>query len=349
MINLECEIRQQPDVLRGIYDKNISTVRDIVSQVKARGIDSIYFAARGTSDHACVYAQYLFAIIGGIPCMLGTPSVITEYGASLNYGRMLVVGVSQSGRAADVLAVLEDAKKGGAVTVAVTNNDESPLALAAQHHLFCACGDETSIAATKTFTAEMYLLAMLCAEWTGKTELTSRLYMIPEKLDELLSSCFATIEEAAEKYKDISGAIVLGRGMAYPIALEGALKILETNKLSMKGYPLADFYHGPVAQVKSDDLVIVISFKGAAENDSRDMMKKLDGIGARILLITDDPTRSNSEASQLDILLLPSTGSEFTAPFTAAVAMQLLACKMAEVRGIDPDVSGVIKKITITR
>lgn len=195
----------------------------------------------------------------------------------------------------------------------------------------------------------MYLLAMLCAEWTGKHELIELLSLVPEKIDTLLDTLAPEIAELAEKNKNISGAIVLGRGMAYPIALEGALKILETNKLPIKGYPLADFYHGPVAQVKSDDLVIVISFKGVTEKDSRDMLKKLAGIGARVLLITDDASRGADEISNMELLRLPSTGSELTAPFTAAVSMQLLACKMAEARGIDPDVAGVINKITITK
>ena len=110
MINLEKEIREQPEALARVLDINLDTIREIVAKAKAAGVKSIYFAARGTSDHACVYAQYLFGILAGVPCTLGTPSVFTKYGAHIDLSGMLVVGVSQSGKAEDVLAVLESAK-----------------------------------------------------------------------------------------------------------------------------------------------------------------------------------------------------------------------------------------------
>ena len=140
MINLEKEIREQPEALSKVLDINLPVIREVVVKAKAAGVKNIYFAARGTSDHACVYAQYLFGIFAGIPCTLGTPSVFTKYGAHVDLSGNLVVGVSQSGKAEDVLAVLESAKKDGAITVAVTNNTDSPMALTADYHLFCGCG-----------------------------------------------------------------------------------------------------------------------------------------------------------------------------------------------------------------
>ena len=148
MINLEKEIREQPAALAKVVDLNLPVIRQIVEKAKAAGVKNIYFAARGTSDHACVYAQYLFGIFAGIPCALGTPSVFTKYGAHVDLSDNLVIGVSQSGKAEDVLAVLESAKKDGAITVALTNNEDSPMAKCAEFHLFCGCGHEASIAAT---------------------------------------------------------------------------------------------------------------------------------------------------------------------------------------------------------
>ena len=347
MINLEKEIREQPEVLANVVKNNETVLDTIVASAKKAGVSSIYFAARGTSDHVCIYAQYIFGILAGIPCALGTPSVVTKYGAKMNYKNTLVVGVSQSGKAEDVIAVVEQAKADGALTVALTNNVKSPLASAADFHLFCGAGPEVSIAATKTFTSQMMLLGALAAKWAGNDEFLANLTnTVPAKVGELLDKTTPVIEKIAAKYQNIPGAIVLGRGIAYPIALEGALKMLETNKLSMKGYALSDFHHGPIAQVKPRDLVIVLSAKGAVEDDTNEMIEKLANIGADILVITDD---ASNIPSYCGVIETPSTGCELTSTFMLVLVMQLLACKLTIVRGIDPDVAGVINKVTITK
>ena len=346
MINLEKEIREQPAALAGVCDLNIEVIDKIVAEAKASGVNSIYFAARGTSDHACIYAQYLFGILAGIPCALGTPSVFTKYGAKISFKNTLVVGVSQSGKAEDVLAVLESAKADGNITVALTNNTDSPMAKAAKYHLFCGCGHEESIAATKTFTTQMMALALLAARWAENDAFVEELNGVSAKVAEFLDTKTDEIQALAETYQNIPGAVVLGRGISYPIALEGALKMLETNKLKMKGYPTSDFHHGPVAQVKKGDLVIVISPDGATEKDSADIIAKLLNVEADVLVVTND---EKCILPGTHGIVLPATASELTSPFISVLVFQLLACKMTIVRGIDPDKAGVINKITITK
>lgn len=346
MINLETEIREQPRTIPNAIDLNLETIREIVKKAKDKGVKYIYFAARGTSDHACVYAQYLFGIFAGVPCTLGTPSVFTKYGAHIDLSDYLVVGVSQSGKAEDVLAVLESAKKDGAITVALTNNEESPMAKCAEYHLFCGCGFEASIAATKTFTAQMMILGVMAAVWGENDALLEEMRGVGAKAGELIDTKFGEIEILAKKYQNIPGAVILGRGISYSIALEGALKMLETNKLKMKGYPTSDFHHGPIAQVKPGDLVFVISPKGKTEDDSNDIIGKLQNVGADIVVITDDAAQAPAATTAV---VLPSTGSEFTFTHMAVIFFQLLACCMTIVRGIDPDKAGVINKITITK
>ncbi len=346
MINLEMEIREQPKALSTVIDNNIDTVREIVAKAKAAGVNGIYFAARGTSDHACVYAQYLFGVFAGIPCTLGTPSVFTKYGAHVNLKGMLVVGVSQSGRAEDVLAVLESAKADGAITVAVTNNTDSPMAKCAEYHLYCGCGHEASIAATKTFTTQMMLLGTLAAVWAENDALIEEMRGVSAKAAELLDTKYDEIETLAEKYQNIPGAILLGRGISYCIALEGALKMLETNKLKMKGYPTSDFHHGPIAQVKPGDLIFVISPKGKTSDDSAAVIEKLLAVDADVIVVTNDASEAPAGTRAL---VLPDTGSEFTFTYMAVMFFQLMACCMTIVRGIDPDKAGVINKITITK
>lgn len=346
MINLEKEIREQPNALSNVEKINGEVLDRIVTDAKAAGVSSIYFAARGTSDHACIYGQYLFAILAGVPCTLGTPSVFTKYGAKLSFKNTLVMGVSQSGRAEDVLAVLQNANEAGAMTVALTNNPDSPMAKAANYHLFCGCGHEESIAATKTFTTQMMALALLAAKWAGNDGFLAALREIPAKTAEFLETKADEIQALAERYQTMPGAVVLGRGVSYPIALEGALKLLETNKLKMKGYPTSDFHHGPIAQLKKGDLVIVIAPSGVTARDSADIIAKLLAVEADVLVLTDDGANIPEGAHGL---VLPSTGNELTSPFLSVLFFQLLACRMTVVRGIDPDVAGVIHKITITK
>lgn len=346
MINLEKEIREQPKALKNVIEANLPVIREVVKKAKANGVNGIYFAARGTSDHACIYAQYLFGIFAGLPCALGTPSIFTKYGAHINLAGMLVVGVSQSGKAEDVIAVLESAKNDGAITVAITNDTESAMAKIADYHLFCGCGHERSIAATKTFTCQAAILATLAAIWGENDELLNDLRGVSAKAQELIETKYDDIMAFAEKYRNIPGAITLGRGVSYAIALEGALKMLETNKLKMKGYPTSDFHHGPIAQVKAGDLVLIIAPKGKNDDDSYEICRKLLAIGADVVVITDDKSCAPEGTTPF---VLPSTGSEYTFLFMAAIFFQLASCCLTIVRGIDPDKAGVINKITITK
>lgn len=346
MINLEKEIREQPEALARVIDANLPVIREIVDGAKKRGVRHIYFAARGTSDHACIYAQYLFGVFAGIPCTLGTPSVFTKYGAHVDLSDSLVIGVSQSGKAEDVLAVINSAKADGAIAVAVTNNTESPMASAADYHLYCGCGFEGSIAATKTFTTQMMILGTIAAVWAENDALLGELKNVHTAAQALLDTKYDEIMAFAEKYQNIPGAILLGRGISYCIALEGALKMLETNKLKMKGYPTSDFHHGPIAQVKAGDLVFVISPNGKTDDDSAEICRKLIDVQADVVYLTDDASCAPAGVTPF---VLPATGSEFTFPYVAAMFFQLVACCMTIVRGIDPDKAGVINKITITK
>lgn len=345
MINLEKEIREQPAVLAQLKEKNAKVLTDLVNEIKSKNVDNIYFVARGTSDHACIYAQYLFGVVLGIPCSLAIPSVVTQYGAKIKFNRSLVVGVSQSGRAEDVNAVLEMANEQGITTLAITNYETSLLANTAKYHLFCNAGEEKSIAATKTFTAQMYLMALLCAEWSGNEKLASDLSKVPGQIEEALEYLPKTIADCAKSLLEYKEAVVLGRGLSYAIALEGALKILETNKMKVKGYPISDFYHGPVAQLHDGDLVIVLAQDGVVEADAVRMIDKLKTVGANIIVISDKDElllgTHNIKTNKID--------SEYTIPFIFAVAVQLIALELVLAKGIDPDKSNVIAKITVTK
>lgn len=364
MKNLEKEIRSQPQVLRGLHGLNTAEINRILDRVEKDKPAFVYFAARGTSDHACIYAQYLFGIYLGMPCALATPSVVSRYGAELDLSHALVIGVSQSGKAEDVISVIERAKKCGAPTVALTNDQSSPLSQTAEYRLDCGAGLENSIAATKTFTAQMYVLALLCARWAqrlGKIppestglrsadDLIAALDRLPDAVDRLLETVPAQIDAVIPRYRYLDNAFVLARGITYPIALEGALKILETNCIKVRGYSISDFYHGPLAQVGAGTLAIVLAARGRLLGDASDIMMRIENLeatGVDIIAITDD--EGIAEKRKLAIKIPAVEGGDSVSPFLFAIALQLFALKLTDVKGIDPDASKALKKVTITK
>lgn len=350
MINLEKEIREQPAVLAGVAAANLDTIRALVGEIRTAGITNVQFAARGTSDHAAIYAQYLIHTVVGIPCGLATPSVVSKYHGKLSFEKTLVIGISQSGKAADVLAVVERANQTGAVTVAVTNDVSSPLAKAAKYHLYCNAGPETSIAATKTFTSQMMALALLAAVWAGDNALISALAGVSGDVETLLTYMPEKLSGIAKEYENLKSAVVLGRGFAYPMACEGTLKILETNGIKMRGYAVSDFHHGPKAQIHPGDTAIVVALRGAVMDDAMEMTDELLHIGAKVILITDDD--SLPDKADVCVLRIPNSTAypvpDAISAFCAAVALQLFALELVTARGIDPDASKVLKKVTIT-
>lgn len=346
MTNMLREIREQADVLRGLLQANRKTLTDLCRALRERAVTHAVFAARGTSDHAGIFAQYLLGITRGTVCALAQPSCITLYGGRLSFENDLVVGISQSGRAADALAVLEQANQAGGITLAVTNDPDSPMAKAAQYHLCCNAGPELSVAATKTFTAQLGLILLLTAYWNGDETLLSHFAALPAFIDQVNARCDSEIEALTRGYRTIEDGFVLSRGLTYPIACETMLKIQETCYVKMKGYAVSDFYHGPLAQVDKEDTVLLFAPSGRALPDHRAMFQKLREIGINPLTVTSDPALAQECAPSF---LLPDTGCELTQPLLFAVFAQRFAESLCAQKGLDPDAPRNLKKVTITR
>ncbi len=344
MTKMLSEISEQPAVLKTIYEKNKTVIKEIAAELKKRGIKHFVFAARGTSDHAGTYAKYLLGICGGYTCALAVPSAITLYGADFDFSEECVVGVSQSGKAADALEVISACNEDGGVTVAVTNDCSSPMARIAKYHLDCSAGPELSVAATKTFTAEMMLLAHLAAELCGNEALKEALLSVWEQSSEVIDKVFPAIEKEAARYTFVEDGFVLGRGIIYPVALETALKIQETCYVKMKGYPSSDFYHGPIAQVDRRSFVIILAPEGKAFKDAEAMAAQIAAKEAELLVFTN-----NEElAAKYRSVLLPKC-DELAAPFVFAPAIQYFAQCLSLSKGLDPDNPRGLKKVTITK
>lgn len=346
MTKMLSEILEQPGIFSTIEKRNKETLQKIVFELKEREIDHAVFAARGTSYHAALYGQYLLAVFKGVVSGTAAPSTVTLYDGKLSFGNDLVIGISQSGKAADGLAVLKQANECGALTVAVTNDAESPMAKEAKYHLYCAADVELSVAATKTFTAQMYLLALLTAYWSDNLELLDSLKDLAFISSEMIKDCQKKIEDSTRPFRYIKEGFVLARGFCYPVALEAALKIQETCYIKMKGYAISDFYHGPLAQVDSETPVIILAPAGKALGDAEAMIERIGAIGVQPFVVTDDVILAGKAASSL---LLPGTGNEATQVFLFAVFAQLFAQALSVSRGLNPDEPRALKKVTITR
>ena len=340
------EIGQQAAVLRGLEEANRSTLTELAAVLRQRQVTHAVFAARGTSDHASIFAQYLLGITGGTVSALALPSCITLYGGKFVFENDLVVGVSQSGKAADGLAVIEQGKAAGGVTLAITNDLESPMAKAADYHLYCSAGPELSVAATKTFTAQLGLIVLLAAYWHQNEALLESFRALPGYVEETNRLCDQKIGELTLRYRYIEDGFVLSRGLTYPIALEAMLKIQETCYVKMKGYAVSDFWHGPLAQIDDSVPVLLFAPGGRALADHRGMLEKLREIGAEPLAVTND--RVFAEECRLSFLL-PDTGNELTQPFLYAVFAQRFAESLCGQKGLNPDAPRNLKKVTITR
>jgi len=340
------EIMEQPRVLAGIEQANKDTLTKLVKTLNERKITQAVLSARGSSDHAAIYGQYLLGVYKGVSAALAAPSVITLYGGAPDMSGSLVVCISQSGKAADALAVLEKAKEQGAVTVTVTNNPSSPMGEKSDFCLNCNAGPEESVAATKTFTAQLYLMALLAAYWSGSEELLAQLRSLPAVLEKSIDQIEEDAAKHSERFRYIKEGFVLARGYAYPIALEMALKTKETCYVKMQGYASSDFYHGPIAQVNFDDPVILLAPSGAALEDARAMAERIKSMGTQIMAVTDDPALAGENE---DSVLLPLAGGEAAAAIVIAVFAQCFAQYLSVGKGLNPDEPRALKKVTITK
>lgn len=345
MVQMWSEIMEQPLVLSRSLERNGGTIKKAVAAIKTQNINSVVIAARGTSDHAAVYGKYIIELLVGIPVALAAPSVFTMYGKGLNLKNSLVIGISQSGKAADVIEVIKAANAQEAVTISITNFIDSPLAEESKFHLFCDCGLEKSVAATKTFTAQIFLLAQLVAAWTESENFVKELAAVPEKILQTFETS-GVIKQRAERFRFMKECFVLARGINYSIALEAALKIQETTYVRAKAFATSDFHHGPFAMVEKDMPVIIYAPEGPSLKDVSEMIGKLKKSEADLLIISNRKEILDQGNCSFTI---PQTQNDFISPFFNVVAAQMFACQLALTKGLNPDSPRGLNKVTITR
>jgi glucosamine--fructose-6-phosphate aminotransferase (isomerizing) len=341
------EIYEQPVVLEKCL-QNTGLIKEIARLLESQDINLVYIAARGTSDHAAVYGKYLIEYLLGIPVALAAASIFTVYHKPIHFKKALVIGISQSGEAADVLEVIHSANQTGAITISITNALNSPLAVAAKFHLYCNAGIEASVAATKTFTSQIFLLAQLVAEWAGqrnvRTNLKEELTGVPEKVAATLELS-RDIHHKAERYLLMNECFMLARGINYAIALEAALKIQETNYVRAQAFASSDFQHGPIAMLDRNIPVIVFAPQGPAFNDVQKTLHMLKKNQLELIVVSNNQELLAESSCGFTI---PATEEDLISPFFNVAVAQMFACQLALIKGFDPDHPRGLHKVTIT-
>jgi glucosamine--fructose-6-phosphate aminotransferase (isomerizing) len=320
--------------------------RAAAEAARAAGVRFVLYAARGTSDNAAVYGKYLATILAGLPAGLAVPSAATVYGARIDFRDCLVVGISQSGETPDVAEYVQQARERGAFTLAITNDDASLLARAADHVLATHAGVERAVAATKTYTSQLAALAAFWAAWLDDRTLSAALAAeVPAAMQAALETEGA-VRAVAARLSHAERLIVAGRGFNYATALETALKVRETCYLAAMPFSAADLLHGPIAMVEPQYPVLVLAPDGATRDGMLALQQDLDRRGAETYVIVDATT---AVAGATAVVQLPRTLPEALSPLAAVVPGQLLALHLSLARGLDPDRPRGLTKVTRTR
>jgi glucosamine--fructose-6-phosphate aminotransferase (isomerizing) len=342
---LETEICEQPEVLGRLLAAEVPSAQRLAAAMRERDIQYIMIAARGTSDNAGRYGNYLFSAMNGLPVALATPSLFSIYHTPPRFGPCLVLGISQSGQSPDIVSVLTEARRQGVLTAAITNEPDSPLAAAADQLIELHAGPEQSVAATKTYTAQLAAIALLSAVLSGDPAHLQALQAVPEAAQQTLALS-AQVQRIAERYRFADRCVVLGRGYNYATAFEVALKLKETNYIASEPYSPADFLHGPLAMLDESYPVIIIAPSGQVSEEMRAAMTRIAERGAEIWVISDEAaTLREGHLS----LRLPTTLPEWLSPLVTVIPGQLLALYLSLERGDNPDHPRALKKVTLTR
>ncbi len=337
------EILEQPELLLKSYDINKEIILKISSIIKEYKPKFIYFAARGSSEHACYLAQYIAEIYGGIPAKIINPSVITLYNSNLDMSNSVTIGVSQSGGAKDVALVLEHAKKQGAVTIAITN-EQGVVNNAAEHNILLNIGKEVALPATKSYMTQAYLLSTIIGNMIDNDKVKKSIDNIPNTIKMALEN-EKQISEIVNYYRNSKSIFILSRGLTHAAMKEAELKVIETANVDARAYAASDYTHGPfsITNAKSSYFFVMVDETTNEFTLSlyKDMIK--NNIFATVITNKEDIAKQ----FPLSILLKPvCEGIE--GAFASVAVMQMFSCYLALYLGTNPDVPFGVSKSVVT-
>ncbi|HET9588125.1 MAG TPA: SIS domain-containing protein [Anaerolineales bacterium] len=344
-MTLHSEIFEQPERLASLLDHQKQTVLEIAKAIRSRNVQYAFLAARGTSDNAGRYANYLWGAHNHLPLALATPSLFTYYRSPPHLQGAFVIGISQSGQSPDIVSVLEEGRRQGCLTLAITNIPDSPLAKAANLVLDIRAGVERAVAATKTYTTELMAIAMISAALNDSEEHWRQLASVSRWAEQSLARD-EEIAQMAQRYRYMSHCVVLGRGFNYATAFEWALKLKELTYVIAEPYSSADFQHGPIAMVEGGFPILAVAPSGRVQGSMREMLTRLrQERDAELVVISDEADVLTLAQSQIP---LPSQIPEWLTPLVSIIPAQLFACHLTRVKGYDTEKPRSISKVTET-
>jgi glucosamine--fructose-6-phosphate aminotransferase (isomerizing) len=333
------EIREAPDAVARQAAALAGPLAELVGRLGRHAPRVAVTCARGSSAHAATFGKHLIERYLGIPVAAAAPNVGTVYGRSLRIDGQLFLAISQSGRSDDLVEQMRRARGAGAVTAAIVNATDSPLAEASEIVLPMQAGPERSVAATKSFIASATALLRLAALWTADAAMAASLDRLPARL---AAATDLDWHEAVERLRDATSLVAIGRGPTLAIAREAALKLKETCNVHAEAFSGAEFLHGPVALV--DELYPILMFvpTDAAQGGLRQLASDLDGKGAALLVAEPGAPAPGR---------LPSLDADH--PEADAICMIQsfygMVERLATLRGVDVDRPRHLQKVTRTR
>lgn len=339
------EMHEQPEVLNTLLDSQAGTVNQIAEAIRQKRPSFVYLAARGSSDNAGIYAKYLLGSFVGLPVAMATPSLFTLYDRQLTLKDGLILGISQSGESPDIVKVLEEGRQQGALTAAITNMTDSPLAQSADFVLDICAGQEKAVAATKTYTASLMAIAMLVAALSDHPAMYDELSKIPTAVQMALD-VEDRVARATERFRYMEHCVVLGRGYNYATAFEWALKLKELTYTVAQPYSTADFRHGPIAMVEPGFPLMAVAPHGVVFPDMEELLARLNNeLRAELVVISDDESALSQAKAPLP---LSRNIPEWATPIVSIVLAQLFCYHLTRIKGFDPDVPRSLNKVTRT-
>jgi glucosamine--fructose-6-phosphate aminotransferase (isomerizing) len=335
------ELREAPDAVAGQAHSLAAPLQDLTARLNARPPQLVVTCARGSSAHAATFAKHLIELNLGIPVAAAAPNIATVYGQRLRLDGQLFLAISQSGRSDDLVETATMARQAGALTAALVNATDSPLAAACDIVLPIGAGPELSVAATKSFVATLAALLRFVASWADDDQLPAALDRLPDRLTEATELDWGTAIDALAAADSL---VTIGRGPTLAIAREAALKLKEVANLHAEAFSGAEFLHGPVALVSTHYPILVFMPTDAAADGLRRLATDLAGKGAAVF--TAGP-RSDDRGP----LLLSALAADH--PETDAVCLiqsfYAMMVRLAERLGIDADRPRHLQKVTRTR
>jgi len=332
------EVAEIPDATQRFLTNSAEAVQAAAAAIRAVDPGLIVTVARGSSDHAATYLKYAVELLAGVPVASVGPSIASIYHRPLRLNRAVCIGISQSGKSPDIVAMTKAAQAGGALTVAITNFAGSPMAAASSHCLPLAAGEEVSVAATKTFISSVVAGLALLAEWQDDAGLRAAVAALPEAFSEALTKDWSPLSDRLSRAQQ---AYVLGRGPGIAIAAEMALKLKETCGLHAESYSAAEVLHGPAAIVHDSFPVLALAVEDAALAQITATAERLAAQGADVFV---------TGAAGVGCTVLPAVMGvhPLLAPLVTAVTFYAFVEGLARRRGFDPDTPPHLRKVTRT-